>query len=273
MKTAEHPQVFFQGTEIRVVSYSGERWVPMVNLAIALGYAHQHRVGDIVDRNPEEFTGKQGVLKMSTPGGIQDFRVLNYRGVIRVAMKSDAPKAIAFRDWAEEVLFQVMTTGSYNPGITGDTDGPLHWTERLTPSERLRLVELREKIIAQMAADPGNRIHSGALMETYGGPGEFQEYLRCKRARGIDPQEVMQPDGTAIGQRRGKLAKDPEVMEAVDRFLKTGMTLQAIHRALVERFGRERAVSAGTISDYARRKWEAERERRTGPLAGTSERA
>ena len=37
-------------------------------------------------------------------------------------MRSDAPKAKAFRDWAEEVLFDVMTTGSYSATTTTEED-------------------------------------------------------------------------------------------------------------------------------------------------------
>jgi prophage antirepressor-like protein len=39
--------------------------------------------------------------------------MLSYRGVIRVAMRSQGTRAREFRDWAEEVLYQVMMTGSY----------------------------------------------------------------------------------------------------------------------------------------------------------------
>ena len=39
--------------------------------------------------------------------------MLSYRGVIRVAMRSQGTRAKEFRDWAEDVLYQVMMTGSY----------------------------------------------------------------------------------------------------------------------------------------------------------------
>lgn len=40
---------------------------------------------------------------------------LTYRGVIRVAMRSQGTRAREFRDWAEDVLYEVMMTGHYGP--------------------------------------------------------------------------------------------------------------------------------------------------------------
>ncbi len=46
-----------------------------------------------------ELAGQQGVVNLTTPGRTQEVRVLNYRAVLRVCMKSDAPRA------ARELVF------------------------------------------------------------------------------------------------------------------------------------------------------------------------
>ncbi len=49
-----------------------------------------------------------GVPPLQTNGGQQITTMISYRGVIRIAMRSDSPRAIRFRDWAEEVLYGLM---------------------------------------------------------------------------------------------------------------------------------------------------------------------
>ena len=47
--------------------------------------------------------------------------MLSYRGIIRVAMRAQGSRAKSFRDWAEDVLIEVMLTGSYNhPAESGE---------------------------------------------------------------------------------------------------------------------------------------------------------
>ena len=46
--------------------------------------------------------------------GRPDKLMLSYRGIIRVAMRSQGTRARQFRDWAEDVLFEVMMTGQYS---------------------------------------------------------------------------------------------------------------------------------------------------------------
>ena len=106
--------VTFEDTDIEIIDQNGERWVTVRDLGKALGYTDTIDLRKIIDRHPEEFKGKTGVVKLSTIKGLRDHRVINYHGVIRAAMLARTPRAIKFRDWAEEVLFKVMTTGFYS---------------------------------------------------------------------------------------------------------------------------------------------------------------
>jgi len=55
-------------------------------------------------------------VTLQMPGDTQSrkYSVLSYRGVIRVAMRSEGKNAVAFRDWAEDVLYEVMVHGAYS---------------------------------------------------------------------------------------------------------------------------------------------------------------
>ena len=46
-------------------------------------------------------------------GGNPNTFIYSYRGIIRISMVSEGKNAIDFRDWAEKVLYEVMTTGGY----------------------------------------------------------------------------------------------------------------------------------------------------------------
>ena len=68
--------------------------------------------------------------------------ILSYRGVIRVAMRSQGQRAREFRDWAEEVLFQVMMTGAY--GI--NRQEYVHISQVREWQEKLIELEIRDAV-------------------------------------------------------------------------------------------------------------------------------
>lgn len=101
--------------DLSVRDKEGRKWVPSQQLGEAIGAKNMRRV----IRNDRE-TGelKEGkhcrtLTVRRADGKLSQQLVLSYRGVIRVAMKARGPRATLFRDWAEEVLFQVMMTGQY----------------------------------------------------------------------------------------------------------------------------------------------------------------
>lgn len=106
--------VVFHGVEFDPIELNGEKAVRVSAVARALGYAVPDKLGQLIRRNPDEFNGKAFSLNLSeNPKGGRPETVLTYHGVIRAAMLSNAPRAKEFRDWAEDVLFKVMTTGHY----------------------------------------------------------------------------------------------------------------------------------------------------------------
>jgi prophage antirepressor-like protein len=64
---------------------------------------HKAHLINLIKRNPAEFDSKTLVVKLTTshpnsPGEL----IINYHGVIRAAMLSDAPRAKEFRDWKQK---------------------------------------------------------------------------------------------------------------------------------------------------------------------------
>ncbi|MEW6351435.1 MAG: Bro-N domain-containing protein [Thermodesulfobacteriota bacterium] len=177
--------IHFEDAEMRIYDINGERWVTAKEQAAALGYTEirsfQKLIQDMADRGEL----KQGVhfmfIPLPTAGGKQESMVLSYKGVIRTAMRSDAPNAIKFRDWAEEVLFQVMVTGVYGTAEYVPPSGArVHWTDMLSPSEQLRLAEMRVKIWLKLAENPTSRALWLAHYDTWGGRSGWVRYAKSR---------------------------------------------------------------------------------------------
>lgn len=105
----------FDGAEVRVVLVDGAPRFVARDVAIALGYADptnaikQHCKG-VVIHHP-----------LPTAGGVQTMRVIGEPDLLRLIAGSRLPSAERFERWAfEEVLPQVVRTGSYAPALTED---------------------------------------------------------------------------------------------------------------------------------------------------------
>jgi prophage antirepressor-like protein len=109
----------FGSTKLEVIDKDGERWVTAKQLAEALGYSRADKLAQLIERNPDEFRRKTSSLKMRDEVQTRNATIINYHGVIRASMLSNAPRAKEFRDWAEDVLFNVMVWGYHvEPGAT-----------------------------------------------------------------------------------------------------------------------------------------------------------
>ena len=103
--------VTFDKHDLKLVGLNQERFITLRYLALAL----QTKLGSLkklVREMRERGELREGVHLKCTPlptnGGEQLTTLVTYRGVIRIAMRSDSPRAARFRDWAEEVLYTVM---------------------------------------------------------------------------------------------------------------------------------------------------------------------
>lgn len=101
---------------LSIMEQDDERWILLQQVAEAMGNKQPRRLAHDLREAGEILEGKHcRSVTERQPGDTQRrTRVyLSYRGVIRFAMRSQGQRARAFRDWAEDVLFEVMMTGSY----------------------------------------------------------------------------------------------------------------------------------------------------------------
>jgi prophage antirepressor-like protein len=102
--------------DLSIMDMEGGKWVPSQQLAEALGNTNIRKLMRALQERGELREGKHWCnVSLHQPGDTQArVRILlSYRGVIRVAMHSEGARAREFRDWAEDVLYQVMMTGHY----------------------------------------------------------------------------------------------------------------------------------------------------------------
>ena len=111
-------EVAGKGYDLSVIDRDDQKWVTSQQLGEALGLKNIHKLIRELQENEELKEGKHytnvTLVNPQAPGNPRRL-LLSYRGVIRVAMRSQGSRARQFRDWAEEVLFEVMMTGSYGP--------------------------------------------------------------------------------------------------------------------------------------------------------------
>jgi prophage antirepressor-like protein len=111
----------FQNTDFRIVEADGQKWITANALSSGLGYKKAWACRKLIAELTANGELREGshfrLLPLETLGGVQKTVVLSHRGVIRVCMRSDAPHAGEFRDWAETVLYEVMITGQYNSPV------------------------------------------------------------------------------------------------------------------------------------------------------------
>ena len=129
--------------DLSVMDRDGQKWTAAQQVGEAMGNKNLQKL--VLDmRNRNEL--KEGIhwnnVSLIQPGNPQRRKVLmlSYRGIIRVAMRAQGARASLFRDWAEEVLMQVMLTGSYN-------------AESRISEERIenQIGELRREVFSKLA--------------------------------------------------------------------------------------------------------------------------
>lgn len=80
--------------------------------AQALDYPYFDELAKLIRRSSMGFEGKVVNTNLVLEGN-HVVTLINYHGVIRASMLGKTDRARAFRDWAEEVLFEVMMRGNY----------------------------------------------------------------------------------------------------------------------------------------------------------------
>jgi prophage antirepressor-like protein len=109
MSSAEIIPFTFEEVDVRAGFSNGEAWWVAADIASALGLANPRNMVARLDDD------EKGVRLMDTPGGRQSVTVINEAGLYAAIIRSDSPRAAAFKRWiTHEVLPEIRRTGSYN---------------------------------------------------------------------------------------------------------------------------------------------------------------
>ena len=95
--------------EIRTLLIDGEPWFVGNDIAAVLGYS---RPVDAIRKRVED--EDKGVAKLATPGGQQDYTIINESGLYSLILTSKLPTAKRFKRWVtSEVIPSIRKYGAY----------------------------------------------------------------------------------------------------------------------------------------------------------------
>jgi hypothetical protein len=99
-------QEAFNGHSIDIIALHGSRWVMGGQIGHPIGYEHQRAFKRLISKHRDEF-GLDDMMVVELPdrlGRMQLTRIFSEKGVTKLAMLAQTPRAAAFRDWAARVL-------------------------------------------------------------------------------------------------------------------------------------------------------------------------
>ncbi|WP_442881782.1 P22AR C-terminal domain-containing protein [Enterobacter sp. 37] len=105
MNSVQNKELTFHNTNFSYMEMAGQIWLTASEVSQALEYADDKSVQRIYTRHADEFTEKMtGVVKLTTPRGMQESRVFSLRVAHLIAMFARTPKAKEFRRWVLDIL-------------------------------------------------------------------------------------------------------------------------------------------------------------------------
>lgn len=132
--------------QIRTMNKDGEPWFVGKDVADALGYGKGKSLNNAVSRHVDD--DDKGVTEMMTPGGRQNFVIINESGLYSLILSSKLPTAKQFKRWVtSEVLPNIRKTGGYIAGQENLSDSELMAKALLVAQ---RTIEERNKQIETM---------------------------------------------------------------------------------------------------------------------------
>ncbi|WP_247753596.1 BRO-N domain-containing protein [Citrobacter freundii] len=113
MNIVHNNELTFQNINFSYMEMAGQIWLTASEVGQALEYADDKAIHRIFNRHADEFTSQMtGVVKVTTPGGMQDMRVFSLRGAHLIGMFARTPKAKEFRRWVLDVLDREVIAGN-----------------------------------------------------------------------------------------------------------------------------------------------------------------
>ena len=90
-------------------------WATRTQIGQLLGYEYpREAIGKIHERNKERLDKFSAVVKLTTPSGVQQTTIYNFKGLLEVCRYSQQPNANAVIDVLWEIADEIRRTGSYS---------------------------------------------------------------------------------------------------------------------------------------------------------------
>lgn len=103
------PTFHFGALPVRAKIINGDPWFVAADLADVLDFRDAHNAVRGLDED------ERGTHNMSTPGGLQEFVIVNESGLYSLILRSRKPEAKEFKRWVtREVLPSIRRTGQYS---------------------------------------------------------------------------------------------------------------------------------------------------------------
>lgn len=105
MNSVQNNELTFHNTNFTYMEMAGQIWLTASEVGEALGYSDDKAIHRLYRKHADEFTvNMTGVVKVTTPGGMQDSRVFSLRGAHLMGMFSRTTVAKEFRRWVLDIL-------------------------------------------------------------------------------------------------------------------------------------------------------------------------
>lgn len=105
MNSVQNNELTFHNTTFSYMEMAGQIWLTAAEVGEALGYSDDKAIHRLYRKHADEFTvNMTGVVKVATPGGVQDSRVFSLRGAHLMGMFSRTTVAKEFRCWVLDIL-------------------------------------------------------------------------------------------------------------------------------------------------------------------------
>lgn len=128
MNSVHNNELTFQNINFAYMEMAGQIWLTAAEVGQALGYSDDKAIHRLYRKHADEFTvNMTGVVKVTTPGGLQDSRVFSLRGAHLMGMFARTTVAKEFRRWVLDILDREVTHSPIAKQFTDDELCKLAW--------------------------------------------------------------------------------------------------------------------------------------------------
>ncbi|MFZ4361965.1 MULTISPECIES: P22AR C-terminal domain-containing protein [Citrobacter freundii complex] len=121
MNIVHNNELTFQNINFAYMEMAGQIWLTAAEVGQALGYSDDKAIHRLYRKHADEFTvNMTGVVKVTTPGGLQDSRVFSLRGAHLMGMFARTTVAKEFRRWVLDVLDREVAQSPIAKQFTDD---------------------------------------------------------------------------------------------------------------------------------------------------------